>query len=103
MQEMHYDQRKNFIYWTDYLYIINNSGQEWVIKDENGAGLQISHEGTVVFLLRKLMDDLYENIDYFINELDFGRKYKPGMITDDDDEDIDLSTAEKLYDYLVRR
>lgn len=57
----------------------------------------------MVFLLRKLMDDLYENIDYFINELDFGRKYKPGMITDDDDEDIDLSTAEKLYDYLVRR
>ena len=23
--------------WTDYLYIINNSEREWVIKDENGV------------------------------------------------------------------
>lgn len=163
--------------WTDYLYIINNSDCEWVIKDKNGAtfldkrtlgivrfqkvekvihrilhenakefstniskeefveimsrlressdlvdkvdelfrnsrdnvecdfcngaGLQISHESTVVYLLRKLLKDELEDIDYFIYELDYGRKYERGMITDKNGEDIDFSTAEKLYDYLT--
>ena len=144
--------------WTDYLYIINNSDREWVIKDKNGASfldrrtlgiirfqqvekmihrvlhenakefstsvskvdelfrnsrenvecdfcngasLQISHESTVVFLLRKLLKDAVENIDYFIYELDYGRKYEPGMITDENGHDIDFSSAEKLYDYLI--
>lgn len=163
--------------WTDYLYIINNSDCEWVIKDKNGttfldkgalaivrfqqlvkmihrilhenakktstniskeefvdimsrlreasdlvdkvdelfrksrdnvecdfcngAGLQISHESTVVFLLRKLLKDDVEDIDYFIYELDYGRKYEHGMITDKNGADIDFSTAEKLYDYLT--
>ena len=67
----------------------------------NGAALQISHESTVVFLLRKLMKDAIDNIDYFIYELDYGRKYEPGMITDEDGRAIDLSTSEKLYDYLT--
>ena len=67
----------------------------------NGASLQISHESTVVFLLRKLLNDAIENIDYFIYELDYGRKYEPGMITDENGHDIDLSSAEKLYDYLT--
>ena len=164
--------------WTDYLYIINNSTCEWVIKDKNGAsfldmrtlgivcfqqvekmihrtlhenskefkfelskeefveimnrlrdssdlvdkvdelfrnsrdnvecdfcngaGLQISHEGIVVKLLRKLMRDLDEDIDYFIYELDYGRKYKPGMIVDEHERDIDFSSAERLYEYLTR-
>ena len=164
--------------WTDYLYIINNSDSEWVIKDENGttllgkrtlgivcfqqvesmihrglhenakefntaiskeefveilnrlrdssdlvdkvnelfrnsrdnlecdfcngAALQISHESTVVFLLRKLLNDAVKDIDYFIYELDYGRKYEPGMITDENGHDIDFSSAEKLYGYLTR-
>ena len=163
--------------WTDYLYIINNSDREWVIKDQNGvsfldrrtlgivrfqqvekmihrvlhenakefstnitkdefveildrlkdssdlvrkvnglfrdsrdnvecdfcngAALQISHESMVVFLLRKLLKDAVENVDYFIYELDYGRKYEPGMITDENGHDIDFSSAEKLYDYLA--
>lgn len=163
--------------WTDYLYIINNSDCEWIIKDQNGASfldrrtlgivrfqqvekmlhrvlhenakdfstniskeefveimnrlrdssdlvrkvnglfrdsrdnvecdfrngaaLQISHESTVVFLLRKLLKDTVENVDYFIYELDYGRKYEPGMITDENGRDIDFSSAEKLYDYLA--
>ncbi len=163
--------------WTDYLYIINNSDCEWIIKGQNGtsfldkrtlgivrfqqvermihrvlhenakefsasiskeefveilnrlrdssdlvrrvnslfrdsrdnvecdfcngAALQISHESTVVFLLRKLLKDAAENIDYYIYELDYGRKYEPGIITDENGHDIDFSSAEKLYDYLT--
>ena len=40
------------------------------------------------------------DIDYFCIELDFGRKYKPGMVKENGNE-IDLSTAEKLYDYIT--
>lgn len=47
------------------------------------------------------MKDAVENIDYFIYELDYGRKYEPGMITDENGHDIDFSSAEKLYDYLI--
>ena len=163
--------------WTDYLYIINNSDKEWVIKEKNGitflwtrslaivnfqqvekinhrvihksvgeksynlskdefediidrlkessdlvakvnelfrnsrdnqecdfcngASLQISHESIVVLLLKKMMQDSCDYIDYFIYELDYGRKYAPGMIKDENDQDIDLSSAGMLYDYLV--
>ena len=66
----------------------------------NGAGLQISHEGIVVQLLEKIMDDSYGNISYFIYELDYGKEYKEGCISDDNGI-IDISTAEKLYDFLV--
>ena len=163
--------------WTDYLYIINNSDKEWVIKEKNGitflwtrslaivnfqqvekiyhrvihkyvgeksynlskdefediigrlkessdlvakvnelfrnsrdnqecdfcngASLQISHESIVVLLLKKMMQHSCDYIDYFIYELDYGRKYAPGMIKDENDQDIDLSSAGMLYDYLV--
>ena len=42
------------------------------------------------------------DIDYFIYELNFGKDYEPGCVTDDDVE-IDFSTAETLYDYLIKR
>lgn len=67
----------------------------------NAAGLQLSHENVVVNLLKKLMYDRYEWIEYFIYELDYGRSYEPGMITEADGTEIDLSSAEKLYNYLI--
>lgn len=67
----------------------------------NAAALQISHESTVVFLLKKMMCDRYDNIEYFLYELDYGRKYESGMITDDKGQDIDIHTPELLYDYIL--
>ena len=66
----------------------------------NGAGLQISHEGIVVLLLKKLMKDKDDWIDYFIYDLDYGRKYEPGFVKDEKGKNVDLSSAEKLYDYI---
>lgn len=66
----------------------------------NAAALQISHESTVVFLLKRIMHDQYEYIDYFIYELDYGRKYEAGMITDENDQDIDIHTPKLLYDFI---
>lgn len=49
------------------------------------------------------MDDRAEMIAYFVYELDFGRKYSPGYVIDENGEDINLSTAEKLYEYLAEK
>lgn len=68
----------------------------------NAASLMINHEDTVVNLLQIIMNDEYDDIPYFIYDLDYGRDYYPGCITDEKGN-IDFSTAEKLYDYLERR
>ncbi len=66
----------------------------------NGACLQISHESTVVKLLEKLMRDRFGNISYFIYGLDYGKEYQDGCVSDENGN-IDISTPEKLYDFLV--
>lgn len=40
-------------------------------------------------------------VDWWIYELDFGRKYTPGCVVELDGKEIDLSTADKLYDFLI--
>ena len=71
----------------------------------NAASLQITHEQTVVNLLEKLThdDEIYSDISYFIYELDYGRKYEPGMIKDNDGNELDFSNAGSLYDYLLKK
>ena len=62
-------------------------------------GMVICHEFLVIELLEEIMQDESETILYFCVELDYGKSYTPGCITENG-EDIDISTPEKLYDYL---
>ena len=64
-------------------------------------------EDTVVKLLEEFFhcpidECVGSDISYFIYELEFGQEWEPGMIIDKSGNDIDLSTVEKLYDYLVK-
>ena len=70
----------------------------------NAASLQITHEQIVIDLLEKLThdDEIYSDISYFIYELDYGREYEPGMVKDNDGNELDFSTAGSLYDYLSK-
>lgn len=68
----------------------------------NGAGFMIAHESIVVKLLEKLMRDRDEYIFHFIYELEYGKNYEPGTIMNQE-QDVDLSTSEALYDYLAER
>lgn len=52
-------------------------------------------------MLEILCNDDSEMISYWAWELDFGRKWKPGCVTDSDGTDIKLETAEDLYHYLT--
>ena len=68
----------------------------------NAAGLQISHEPIVVNLLQKIMRDEGEDISYFIYELDYGRDYEPGCVTNGNGI-VDMGTPEALYELLVHQ
>ena len=53
-----------------------------------------------VTVLEKMFDEPYD-IEYFCFELDFGRKWKHGMCTDRDGNDVCLATAADLYDAIT--
>lgn len=58
-------------------------------------------------LLKFLLND-EDDIEYFMYDLDFGKDWQPGMIKclnadTGEEEDINLSSAETLYDYLTSK
>ena len=63
----------------------------------------LKYETKLVSLLKSVMHDKYDDIEYFIYELNFGEKYEDGIIREKDGTLIDFSTAENVYDYLVER
>lgn len=67
----------------------------------NASSLSISHETTVVRLLKMMFNDHDDLISWWIYEKDYGRK-KEIRLWDGCSNEIDLSTAEKMYDYLVQ-
>ena len=66
----------------------------------NAGSICIGHESVVVELLENMFDT--DMISYWIYELDYGRNYKDGYVQDGEGNIIDLSTLEKLYDYLLK-
>ena len=65
----------------------------------SGYGMSVDHAGLVVRLLELLTHDLDETISWWCWEADFGREEDFHIYIND--EPIDTSTAEKLYDHLV--
>lgn len=47
-----------------------------------------------------MMQDSVGNLSYFIYELNYGREYQEGCVSDNHGN-VDISTLEKLYDYLM--
>ena len=48
-------------------------------------------------------DDTFgDDIQYFIYDLEWGKRWTPGCYTDSEGNDVDISTPEKLYDYLTK-
>lgn len=67
----------------------------------NTISLSISHENTVVELLENMFNDK-DIIGWWLYELDYGRKFKKGYLRDENGLDVDVSSAGKLYDYLIK-
>ena len=66
----------------------------------NAGSICVGHESVVVYLLENMFDT--DMISYWIYELDYGREYKDGYVQEKKKKNIDISTAEKLYDYLIK-
>ncbi len=47
--------------------------------------------------------DIDDTISYFCFELNYGRKWKEGMLTGEDGRDIVLATSSDLYNYLISK
>lgn len=65
----------------------------------NTMSLSISHESLVVEILEKMFNDK-DTISWWLYEKDYGRDEELKM-WDEQGNEIDVSTAEKLYDYLI--
>lgn len=52
-------------------------------------------------LIKTLIGDTYDNIDYYMWELNFGKDYTDGCITDEHDNPIKLQTPEDLYNLIM--
>lgn len=68
----------------------------------NAGSICIGHETIVVQLLENMFNDK-DTLSYWLYELDYGRKYTKGCFTDENDKEIDISTASYLYNYLFTR
>lgn len=66
----------------------------------NAGSICVGHETIVVELLENMFNDK-DTISYWLYECDYGRDYRLGNMTVDG-KDIDLTTPEKLYDYLIK-
>lgn len=66
----------------------------------NAGSICIGHETIVVRLLENIFNDK-DTISWWLYECNYGRDFSLGDLEVDGIE-IDLSTAEKLYDYLIK-
>lgn len=71
----------------------------------NASSLSISHEDIVVNLLKNMFNDENDTLGWWLYEQDYGRKFKIGNLSYEDENGItvypDLGKAEYLYEYLL--
>ena len=72
------------------------------IRDFGFFSYMTCQDDIILDLLCTIFND-QDIISWWIYDLEFGSKYTDGCITEDNGKTIiDLSTAEKLYDYLIK-
>lgn len=64
--------------------------------------LHMAHEPLVLELLGVMFDDSSELIEYWMYEMDFGREWFEGCMTDEESNPVMLCDAASLYDYLTQ-
>jgi hypothetical protein len=82
------------------------------LSPECGCGVFILYDAitSMIKMLCDLMEIKYDfddyrcpnDIDYFIYELEWGTKWTIDCYTEEDGTPIDISTVEKLYDYIKK-
>ena len=78
--------------------IFRNSKDSEISDFTNASALMICHEDSVVNLLEKMFDT--DCISYWIYDCDYGRRIKIDSMQDKNGKNIDITTLDKLYDYI---
>lgn len=80
------------------------------LSEQTSSGISLTNIPEVVecvsdliAALRITMCDTNEDISYFMFELNFGKDYKEGCVTDEYGNNVDFSNAGALYDFLALR
>lgn len=60
------------------------------------------YEDLCIRILKDAMDDKFDNIGYFIYDLEFGKRWKPKCITSNG-KSIKLKTIDDLYNLLTKK
>lgn len=60
------------------------------------------YQDLVVNILQSAMEDKNDWIGYWLYDLEYGNKYKPGMIKDKNKKNIKLKTVNDLYNLLIK-
>lgn len=79
--------------------IFNNTIDSKASDFMNAASLMICHEDIVVELLENMFDDK-GTLSWWLYEKNYGRNFKIGDL-EIDGRKIDLTTSQKMYDYLI--
>ena len=67
-----------------------------------GLFVDPAYEEIIFSLLEDIMNDQDNQwIRYWVDELDCGYKWKPGKVVDANGKDINLDTAEDLWEFLM--
>lgn len=96
-----------FVYVINKMYELYQEQEKFndILKMlDNDFGGCLIHNKTISLLeeiLKKLVNDKYDYIGYYLWELDFGKEYKDGVITETDGSIIKLSNPEELYDLII--
>ena len=87
---------------------LQNSVDKLIRDNENitgglDSGIIVSHETLVIDLLDYIFNQREEEswISYFIYEGEYGKRLESNSVTEEDGTPIDITTAEKLYDFLI--
>jgi hypothetical protein len=76
--------------------------QFFVESHVDGYLIQPNCVEIAIELLECLFEDVDNWISYYVFELNWGSRYKPGCVTEEDGENIALNSLEHLYDFLIR-
>lgn len=77
-----------------------NDSVRLLSNDFNGFVLE-KHDDLIVKLLKELISDKYDYIDYYIYELDWGLKGK-NVIEDENGNKYSLTNLKELYSYIIK-
>lgn len=98
--------KEQFKEYIDFVYERHQAEEEFCDAlskiCEDGWGYVFSeYETKMLKLLETIFRDSVSMLTYWYYELEMGRKWTPDSVEEADGTPIDISTVDKLYDYLV--